>query len=369
MNDSLNPSGQGLTVQDALSRIEIEQRLAQHARAIDRADEVLLRTAYHDDGTVDYGSMQGTAAEFANGIATMHQTMPMSLHRPSNVWIRLQGERAISESYVMAWVTLPTDGEPQPHLVGGRYLDSHTRREGEWRMQHRHYVLDWIMQFPEPAPGGMNTAFNLAHGVPMGGHHYRDPGNALLLVYASAAQNNKEVTAMNDSEALDKVLSHQAILELGCRVARGVDRGDPELTMSAFHEDASVVTGVFNGDAKTFSVEVNTLLDTVSPRVAHTITNQWIDIKGDHAVGEIYVVAYQHVVGEDPQDVLTGGRYLDRYERRDGVWKISQRTFVMDWTTSKAAKDLMGLGMFEEMVKGERGSGDPVYAFWDGASG
>jgi len=24
----------------------------------------------------------------------------------------------------------------------------------------------------------------------------------------------------------------------------------------------------------------------------------------------------------------------------------------------------MGLGMFEEMVKGERGKGDPVYALW-----
>lgn len=369
MTNSSAHSAAGFSAQDALSCTEIGQRLAQHARAIDRADEVLLRTAYHDNGTVDYGSMRGAAAEFASNIAKMHQTMPMSLHRPSNIWIKLLGESAISESYVMAWVTLPTDGEPQPHLVGGRYLDRHTRREEVWRIQHRHYVLDWIMQFPEAKPDGSVPAFNLANGVPMGGHHFKDPGNALLLAYASTARLSTEVAAMNDSEALDKVLSHQTIVELGCRVARGVDRGDPDLIMTAFHDDASVVTGVFNGDARTFAREVGTLLDEVSPRVAHTVTNHWIDIKGDHAVGESYVIAYQYVLGDHPQDVLTGGRYLDRYERREGVWKISQRTFVMDWTTSRSAKDLMGLGMFEEMVKGERGSGDPIYAFWDSSAG
>ena len=43
----------------------------------------------------------------------------MSSHRTSNMWIAIDGHSAISESYVMAWVTLPTDGDPQPHLVGG----------------------------------------------------------------------------------------------------------------------------------------------------------------------------------------------------------------------------------------------------------
>ena len=64
------------------------------------------------------------------------------------------------------------------------------------------------------------------------------------------------------------------------------------------------------------------------------MTNHWIEIEGDAAVGESYVIAYQQTAGEAPQDVMTGGRYIDRYERRDGEWKISHRTFVMDWTTS-----------------------------------
>ena len=49
------------------------------------------------------------------------------------------------------------------------------------------------------------------------------------------------------------------------------------------------------------------------------MTNHWIDIEGDAAVGESYVIAYQQIAGEEPQDVMTGGRYIDRYERRDGA--------------------------------------------------
>ena len=169
---------------------------------------------------------------------------------------------------------------------------------------------------------------------------------------------------MDETQALEEVVAQQAISELGCRYARGVDRGDPEIILSAFHDDAAIVSGAFNGPAVEFATAIGGLLDETSTRVAHTVTNHWIDIDGDSAVGESYVVAFQGTKGDSPQDVMTGGRYIDRYEHRDGEWKISHRTFVMDWTTSADSKDLMGLGMFEDMVKGERGKGDPVYAFW-----
>ena len=71
------------------SRSVIQNRLAQHARGIDRDDEALLREAYHDEGTVDYGSLQGSAAEFAAVITAMHDGAPLSSHRISNLWIRV----------------------------------------------------------------------------------------------------------------------------------------------------------------------------------------------------------------------------------------------------------------------------------------
>ena len=88
-------------------------------------------------------------------------------------------------------------------------------------MQHRRYVLDGIMQFSPPVDPETNPTFDLNAAVPRGGHHLNDPGNALLLAFASSNSPSEEVTPMNDEQALDKVLSHQAIVELGCRVARG----------------------------------------------------------------------------------------------------------------------------------------------------
>ena len=351
----------------AWSRTVIQNRLAQHARGIDRADEALLREAYHDDGTVNYGSLQGSAAEFAAAIAAMHDGAPMSSHRTSNMWITIEGHGAISESYVMAWVTLPTDGDPKPHLVGGRYLDRHSYKQGGWRMQHRQYVLDWIAQFPSPEPAAARLAFTPQTFGPQGAHFPWDAGSALMAAHASSSKPMKESVPMDETQALEEVVAQQAISELGCRYARGVDRGDPEIIRSAFHDDAAIVSGAFNGPVVEFATAIGELLDETSVRVAHTVTNHWIDIDGDNAVGESYVVAFQGTKGDTPQDVMTGGRYIDRYERRNGEWKISHRTFVMDWTTSADSKDLMGLGMFEDMVKGERGKGDPVYAFWQAA--
>ena len=352
---------------EAWSRSVIQNRLAQHARGIDRADEALLCEAYHDDGTVDYGSLQGSAAQFAAAIAAMHDGAPMSSHRTSNMWTAVEGRSAISESYVMAWVTLPTDGDPQPHLVGGRYLDRHSYKLGGWRMQHRQYVLDWITQFPSPQPAATRPAFAPQTFGPQGAHFPWDAGSALIAAHASSNKSMKESIPMDETQAVEEVVAQQAISELGCRYARGVDRGDPKIIRSAFHDDAAIVSGAFNGPAVEFATAIGGLLDEISIRVAHTVTNHWIDIDGDSAVGESYVVAFQGTKGDSPQDVMTGGRYIDRYERRNGEWKISHRTFVMDWTTSADSKDLMGLGMFEDMVKGERGKGDPVYAFWQAA--
>jgi len=166
-------------------------------------------------------------------------------------------------------VTLPTDGEPQPHLVGGRYLDQHQYESGEWRMQHRHYVLDWIRQFDGVVGAASQDTFSLTAGCPRGAHYLQDSGNALLIAHASNNSNKTEALDMNASQALDDVISHQAIIELGCRCARGVDRGDPEMIMTAFHDDAEIVSGAFNGSAVAFSTEIGKLLDEISPSGAY----------------------------------------------------------------------------------------------------
>ena len=59
-----------------------------------------------------------------------------------------------------------------------------------------------------------------------------------------------------------------------------------------------------------------------------------IRIDGDVAQVDTYCVAH-HVSHPDDQgaqtDMVLGLRYVDRFERRQGEWKIALRTLVADW--------------------------------------
>jgi hypothetical protein len=65
-----------------------------------------------------------------------------------------------------------------------------------------------------------------------------------------------------------------------------------------------------------------------------------IELNGDGARVESYVVAINPTKLDDGSEVLSviGVRWLDRFERRDGVWAIADRTVVVDWSL----KDISG---------------------------
>jgi SnoaL-like domain len=63
----------------------------------------------------------------------------------------------------------------------------------------------------------------------------------------------------------------------------------------------------------------------------HHITTVKFAISGDSAEGEIYTVAtHTFSAGDRVVDVVVGGRYLGKYEKRDGAWKFIERTIVTD---------------------------------------
>ena len=67
----------------------------------------------------------------------------------------------------------------------------------------------------------------------------------------------------------------------------------------------------------------------------------------------------------DGHDVMTGGRYIDRYRRDKGEWKIKERTFVMDWNRSDPTTAEVD-GFYEGLDRHARwGEEDPVFALWD----
>jgi hypothetical protein len=136
---------------------------------------------------------------------------------------------------------------------------------------------------------------------------------------------------MDDGRAakVERLLDRQEIVDCTLRYTRGVDRLDEELYRSAFHEDAIDFHGA---EPLTPDQFLEWFLPQQEGRDAtqHYVLNHVIDIDGDTAHGETYFLAIIKWREKDTVQMV-GGRYVDRFERRDGEWKIALRLVVPEW--------------------------------------
>lgn len=352
-------------LEELVARRSISEAIASVQRGIDRGDLALLQSGFHDDADVAYGFFDGSAADFCEILAGgPPEPDNITMHRPANVWIKVDGDRATSEAYVFVY----TSSEDTQSLIGGRYLDRHERRDGQWRLSHRTYVLDWninqpatgtgLPDFPAPFKRGRKSA--------------NDPGVGLLAHWGIQDELTQtdggtvEISAELAAQA-EAALAKAEIHDLICAQARAVDRGETALLRSLWTPEATVDVGdLYSGAADGFC---DLMLETAQSmrRMAHTVNNEWIQVNGDSAVAESYVIAMATAPSDDgDQDTLSGGRYLDRYQRADGVWKCSHRTFVADWVIEQPSTDQRDQpgSMYEALTtRGGLYPNDPLYSF------
>jgi hypothetical protein len=151
-------------------------------------------------------------------------------------------------------------------------------------------------------------------------------------------------------ELLDKQAIHEALM----RYCRGIDRCDEELIRSAYHPGAWDDHGEFRGTIEEFVPWVIRALKSGSGMVTnHSICNEYVEVRGDVAFAEAYFVAYHRMsLAEKVVDMTLGGRYVDRYERRDGQWKIARRTVVYDWSRVDPVDRIMnGADLYKQGVR------------------
>lgn len=161
---------------------------------------------------------------------------------------------------------------------------------------------------------------------------------------------------------LDKQEIHEALV----RYCRGIDRGDPQLVLSAFHEDA---TDNHTGTELPVAERVPRVLamaTTTVNRTSHHLCNELIEVDGDRASSESYLIAYHRVTRQGRElDWVLGARYVDRFERRGGHWRIQQRTVVYDWQRVDEVRDPpagFDLGSyFDQAMQGARSPADYSY--------
>jgi ketosteroid isomerase-like protein len=132
-----------------------------------------------------------------------------------------------------------------------------------------------------------------------------------------------------DSPEARRLLDVLAIEELLRKYCRAVDRVDLELLTSCYHTDAvDTHPGTTIEDQHNFISWAEETLSKWGPGgMMHFLTNIVVEVDGDVAWAESYFHAFHWGMPRtDPnKNYLGGGRYIDRLERREGLWKIVER--------------------------------------------
>lgn len=159
------------------------------------------------------------------------------------------------------------------------------------------------------------------------------------------------------------------ITELLHTYCKGVDRCDAELLRSVYHEDGWDEHGVFSGPGWEFAEWIPPRMRARFDHTAHQLSNIIISVRGDRAVSQCMVTGYHVPTGQDGvQFDVFFGRYLDRLERREGVWKIRHRLCLNDFSTVVRASGEMPSQA--QYILGSRNRQDPSFdldGFLEGA--
>lgn len=177
---------------------------------------------------------------------------------------------------------------------------------------------------------------------------------------------------------LRALLDKQEIYEVVARYARGADRLDWTLVASCFHDDGLMDASFWERPAH--EEYADRIAGTATGHIgiwadltAHYMMNCLIELDGDTADVETYCIAFHRSRIEElpvplldahsltagaERDIWMGIRYLDRFSRRAGTWRISKRTLVFEWARVdpvNATMDISGLH------RGRRDKSDLVY--------
>ena len=157
---------------------------------------------------------------------------------------------------------------------------------------------------------------------------------------------------------VDELRNHRAILANELQYTRGLDRHDEKLINASFWPNAQASYGTL--------IAVDRLAAWANASHAayathqHHVTGLSLDIDGPFAHEEGYVlfssdtardVQFDTEGAATPGRVLTGtvaslgsGRYVNRYEQRDGEWKMRVHEYVHEISMRLEAVDLCATG-------------------------
>jgi hypothetical protein len=165
------------------------------------------------------------------------------------------------------------------------------------------------------------------------------------------------------TEFATELADREAIRDCLYRYCRGIDRLDEDLLHDVYWPDAIDEHAGFVGSGDEFIVHVVKALGPLD-QTMHAIQNILIEMDGTVARCETYFHAFHRIPEEGgPRDLIVGGRYLDRMEKRGDVWRIAYRTVMIDWMRYyEDSMDWSNLPLGMAIDPGERKPADRSYA-------
>ncbi len=130
----------------------------------------------------------------------------------------------------------------------------------------------------------------------------------------------------DDPYVRDRLALHDLVMNY----CRSIDRRDYKLLRSLYHDDAVEDLGGTGRGTIDQRLEYVRESQARFEITTHRMFNTLFVIDGDKAEGEHYVEAYHRTPGPNAQELIAGGRYIDRYEKRNGAWKFTYRARVSD---------------------------------------
>ena len=346
------PHGRRVGQAELVAKQACLDTLMRYARGVDRCDPELVRSAYHPDAYDDHGGYQGSVDGFIAWVKpTVMDTFSCTMHKLGNVLIEVEGDRAFAETYAIAHHVAardePTADAATDLVMGVRYLDRLEDRGAGWKIAHRQMSFEWER----------TLEIGSQRGVPGVCPGRRDGSDPVLRSARSQAAVPVDYAAVEDRAAIYRQL---------VRYCRGVDRRDLELVRSTYHPDAFDDHGTYRGDVEGFLAFVKNEVHARFRTTMHKLGQCLIEIDGDVAQSESYAICH-HVNAEavaeggaaatrDVADRVMGIRYVDRFERRGGEWRIARRELRWEWARMDRVEALP-----PGWTHGRSDAGDPVF--------
>ena len=166
---------------------------------------------------------------------------------------------------------------------------------------------------------------------------------------------------------LDELEARTEIEDALNRFARAVDRQDWALARTLYHDGAFDDHGFFKGPPDAFLAHI-AKTHAHQDHSMHFNSNVLIEFTAaDHAFVETYVLVLQRSrpgaanvpAGSQGLRVLASARYLDRFAKRNGEWRVVHRTLVFGDMQAEPMKEPSKLP--PEFAVQVHGMSDPLY--------